>query len=59
LELNEKDKDGTYPLLLILCNDNDSDSNKGKVLQLLIKYTNENNIILKVNEENNGWSPFL
>jgi len=43
--LNEKNKYGDYPLL-VAC-----DKNNNEMVQLLIDYAKENNIILKLNEK--------
>jgi len=46
LELNEKDKNGNYPLLLVCV------SNSAEMVELLIDYSNKNNIILELNQKN-------
>jgi len=46
LKLNEKDKDGDYPLLMTIF------KNNIKILQLLIEYANQHQIILELNEKN-------
>ena len=45
LKLNEKNKYGSFPLLLS-CNKNNIE-----MVQLLIEYSNKNNIILELNEK--------
>jgi len=46
LELNEKDKDGYYPLYWAIS------KNNIKIVQLLLEYANQHQIILKLNEKN-------
>jgi len=54
LELNEKDKDGNYPLLLAIIHNNI------EIVLLLMDYANKNNIILKINEKDkNGYYSFF
>jgi len=43
--LNEKDKDGQYPFLMGIS------KNNVEIVQLLIEYANQHQIILKVNEK--------
>ncbi|OUM61133.1 hypothetical protein PIROE2DRAFT_69649 [Piromyces sp. E2] len=54
LHLNEKDKDGNYPLFLAK-KKKDDDVEFKKIIQLLVKYANEYNIVLENNniESNN------
>ena len=56
LELNEKDKDGWYPLLdAISCYNNNIE-----MVKLLIDYANKNKIILELNKKNTiGLYPLL
>lgn len=54
LNLNEKYKDGNYPILLALL------KNNNEIVKLIIQYANENDIKLNLNEKNNyGYYPFL
>ena len=47
MELNEKDKDGYYPLLETISNNN------VEMVKSLIKYSNQHKVILELNKKNN------
>ncbi len=47
LNINDKEKEGYYPLLIATSKDNI------EMVQLIIDYANKNNIILDINDKNN------